>query len=99
MSENASLESIPQGSVIERSYWAVPTNYDRGDEYDTKRDALAAAIEQGEKHPANQVTIDLRWLISHPEGGKTDLVASRTSYIQLAFARNALALIDRYTTT
>lgn len=109
MMENMDISTaahIPQGTTIDRVYWAVPTSYTIGDEYETKRDALVAAIDQIESRPQTpytdrRVTIDLRWKMSweptpgNPSSGM-DTMVNRVVYATPEEAREALALIDKF---
>lgn len=93
------MRMIPAGAVVERVYWAVPTLYTSGEEFDTEIAAMEHAIANAK--PSARVTIDMRWKMSwepsadHPSAGQ-DFVVDRTTYATVDFARIALARRIKY---
>lgn len=96
-----SLGLIPSGSVIEDTYWAVPTTYGTSGRHEsfisatraalTRRDEIREVVR--ESYPSNwkdrdQIAkdaakvgcvVELRWVIRHPNGDKTDTSVERTN--------------------
>ena len=93
------MRMIPAGAVVERVYWAVPTLYTGGEEFDTETAAMKHAIDTATT--SSRVTIDMRWKMSwepsadNPSVGQ-DFVVERTTYATVDFARIALARRIKY---
>lgn len=88
------------GATIEGVYFAVPTHYTTGDEHPTLADAFnAARLEAAAARDANpgalipnKVTVDVRWVLRHPDGSTTDVVVDR----QTARAVEYRAVVARF---
>lgn len=82
---------IPAGSVIERTYLAIPTVHGIGPEFLNTDAGWNAAVEHIRTLIADASTstvadalaaslrIDVRWVIGHPDGSATDVIAERTA--------------------
>jgi hypothetical protein len=97
-----SASMIPVGATLTAADWYVPDTYTEGTRYETRRDALAAAIAKWESVASSvgytrsfPVTIDLRWKFDFPEGqGGLSTVAQRWVYPTLEDARRGLQVTD-----
>lgn len=100
------MNRIPVGARVDRAYYAVPTYYDRGDEFATEIEAMEDAIAKANEAAIGrdrdvQVTIDLRWSMSwstsdSPRRMNQDFVVERTTYKNIGDAQIALDRRKRF---
>lgn len=101
--------SVPEGAVIERIYYAVPSNIVPlididNDQRGSMAQALDAAIKNATETEAKvtlpsfkaHVTVDVRWVMKYPQGGGQDTVAQRFHYDDIADAQAHLDRINRF---
>jgi hypothetical protein len=105
------FHGVVPGAVVERIYWAVPSSYGVGEEYESRIEALEAAIEKVKllRHESafvpETVVVDERWSFKNPviRGGGSwgssaglDTVVNRETYETLAQAEGLLELAKRF---
>ncbi len=62
-----------------------------------RHNAAYASLAHGPvSDPPERFSVDLRWRMAYPEGGGIEFTARRTTYADLAEAREHLARIDKY---
>lgn len=104
------FHGVVPGAVVERIYWTVPERYSIGQEYETRIEALEAAIERVKtlRHESafvpETVVVDERWSFKNPETNRgwsssagLDTVVNRETYETLAQAEGLLELAKRFT--
>ena len=93
---------VSEGAMVTRIYWAVPTHYTTGEEFESRTEALRAAIADTERAMATSefapewVIFDERWKFKNLDGLGLDTVIERTTYDTLAEAKRMLSYAELY---
>lgn len=90
-----SAMSIPEGAVLSRAFWTIPTNYTVGQTCASQEQALEFALIEAQRKGHSTVTIDLRWKFTFPGGGMETTV-QRWHYDDVASAQEHLDRIRFY---
>lgn len=93
---------VSEGAMVTRIYWTVPTPYTVGEEFESRTEALRAAIA-GAQRTVELITLapewvifDERWKFKNLDGSTVDTVIERTTYDTLAEAKRMLGYAELY---
>ena len=94
--------SVSEGAMVTRIYWAATAPYTVGEEFESRTEALRAAIADTERATATSefvpewVIFDERWKFKNLDGSTVDTVIERTTYDTLAEAKRMLTYAELY---